>query len=80
MSPMIKRIVAVFVLFFSVALAALGQVVFKAAEVVSATDTQYRIQSVADGVVVLDDVALDANSAVTGATIVRDIRFPSVEG
>jgi len=51
---------------------ALAQVSFKPAEVVSANDVQYPIRSVADGIVVLD-LSLDANGAVSGSDILRDI-------
>jgi TonB family protein len=49
-----------------------AQAPFRPAGVVSATDTQYPIRSVADGLVVLD-VALDEGGAVKGTTVVRDI-------
>src|SRR3977135_2647218 len=50
----------------------LAQVPFKPAEVISAGDIPYPIQSIADGVVVLD-VSLDEKGAITGSTVVRDI-------
>jgi TonB family protein len=53
-------------------LAASAQTPFKPAGVVSATDTQYPIHSVANGIVVLD-VALDAGGTIKGAKVVRDI-------
>jgi outer membrane biosynthesis protein TonB len=49
-----------------------AQVSFKPAEIVSVTDVQYPIRSVADGIVVLD-LSLDAKGAVTGSNILRDI-------
>jgi TonB family protein len=54
------------------AVPSLAQNSFKPAEVISATDIQYPIRSIADGVVVLD-VSLDGKGAVTGSTVVRDI-------
>jgi TonB family protein len=56
----------------SAALTAQGQAPLTPAGVVSATDAQYPIRSVADGAVVLD-VALDAGGGVKGTTVVRDI-------
>jgi len=50
----------------------LAQAPFKPAEVISAGDIPYPIQSIADGVVVLD-VSLDEKGAITGSTVVRDI-------
>jgi hypothetical protein len=50
----------------------LAQTPFKPAEVTSASDIPYPIQSIADGVVVLD-VSLDGHGAVAGSTVVRDI-------
>jgi hypothetical protein len=49
-----------------------AQTLFKPPEVTSATDIPYPIQSIADGVVVLD-VSLDDKAAITGTTVVRDI-------
>src|ERR1700674_3949629 len=49
-----------------------GQAFLRPAEAVSATDTQYPIRSVANGLVVLD-VALDERGAVKGTSVVRDI-------
>src|SRR5882672_6466766 len=56
----------------SCAIQSLAQAPFKPAEVVSAGDIPYPVQSIADGVVVLD-VLLDEKGAVTGSTVVRDI-------
>jgi hypothetical protein len=50
----------------------LAQPPFKPAEVTSATDITYPIQSIADGVVVVD-VSLDHKDAITGNSVVRDI-------
>src|SRR5882762_10223535 len=50
----------------------LAQAPFRPAEVTSASDIPYPIQSIADGVVVLD-VSLDGKGAIAGSTIVRDI-------
>jgi outer membrane biosynthesis protein TonB len=54
------------------AISSLGQATFKPAEVTSAPDIPYPIQSIANGVVVLD-VSLDAKGAIEGLNIVRDI-------
>ncbi len=56
----------------SCAIQSLAQASFKPAEVISAGDIPYPVQSIADGVVVLD-VSLDEKGAVTGSTVVRDI-------
>jgi len=56
----------------SCAIQSLAQAPFKPAEVISAGDIPYPIQSIADGVVVLD-VSLDEKGAITGSTVVRDI-------
>jgi outer membrane biosynthesis protein TonB len=50
----------------------LAQAPFKPAEVISVTDITYPIQSIADGVVVVD-VSLDHKGAITGTSVVRDI-------
>ena len=49
-----------------------AQASFKPAEVTSATDITYPIQSIANGVVVVD-VSLDHKGAITGNSVVRDI-------
>src|ERR1700730_5292282 len=49
-----------------------AQAPFKPAEVTLAPDVPYPIQSVADGVVVLD-VSLNDKGAITGSAVVRDI-------
>ena len=54
------------------AVPSLAQAPFNPAAVRSASDIPYSIQSIADGVVVLD-VSIDAKGAITGSTIVRDI-------
>jgi hypothetical protein len=41
-------------------------------EVTSAADIKYPIQSIADGVVVID-VSLDQKGAITGSSVVRDL-------
>src|SRR3981189_987199 len=56
----------------SCAIQSLALASFKPATVVSAGDIPYPIQSIADGVVVLD-VSLDEKGAITGSTVVRDI-------
>ena len=56
----------------SCSIQSLAQAPFKPAEVISAGDIPYPIQSIADGVVVLD-VSLDEKGAITGSTVVRDI-------
>jgi TonB family protein len=50
----------------------LAQAPFKPAEVTSAIDVTYPIQSIADGVVAID-VSLDQKGAITGSSVVRDI-------
>ncbi len=50
----------------------LAQAPFKPAEVTSANDIANPVQSIADGVVILD-VSLDGNGAIAGSTVVRDI-------
>jgi outer membrane biosynthesis protein TonB len=50
----------------------MAQATFKPAEVTSAPDIPYPINSIADGVVVLD-VSLDATGAVAGVNVARDI-------
>src|SRR6266850_4315294 len=62
----------IFLLLASCSTQSLAQVPFKPAEVISAGDIPYPIQSIANGVVVLD-VSLDEKGAVTGSTVVRDI-------
>jgi hypothetical protein len=49
-----------------------AQALFKPPEVTSATDITFPIQSIADGLVVLD-VSLDDKAAITGTIVVRDI-------
>jgi Gram-negative bacterial TonB protein C-terminal len=49
-----------------------AQAPFKPPEVTSASDIPFPIQSIADGVVVLD-ASLDDKGAITGTTVVRDI-------
>jgi len=51
----------------------LAQLRSKPAEVISAGDIPYPIQSIADGVVVLD--VSPTKRAITGITVVRDIRL-----
>ena len=62
----------IFLLLASCSTQSLAQVPFKPAEVISAGDIPYPVQSIADGVVVLD-ISLDEKGAVTGSTVVRDI-------
>ena len=50
----------------------LAQAPFRPAEVKSARDIPYPIQSIADGVVILD-VSLDGTGAIAGSTVLRDI-------
>jgi hypothetical protein len=50
----------------------LAQAPFKPPEVTSASDVPYPIQSIADGVVVVD-ASLDGTGAITGTSVVRDI-------
>jgi outer membrane biosynthesis protein TonB len=54
------------------AIPSLAQTPFTPPEVTSATDIPYPIQSIADGVVVLD-VTLNDKGAITGSTVVRDV-------
>lgn len=49
-----------------------AQAPFKPPEITSASDIPYPIQSIADGVVVLD-ASLDDKGAITGTTVVRDV-------
>jgi len=49
-----------------------AQTSFKPPEIISATDIPYPIQSIADGVVVID-ASLDDKGAITGTTVVRDV-------
>jgi outer membrane biosynthesis protein TonB len=49
-----------------------AQAPFKPPEVISASDILFPIQSIADGVVVLD-ASLDDKGAITGITVVRDV-------
>ena len=51
---------------------AFAQAPFKPPEVTSASDIPFPIQSIADGVVVLD-ASLDDKGAITGTTVVRDV-------
>jgi len=60
------------VMVLSFAIHIFAQAPFKPPEVISAPDIPFPIQSIADGVVVLD-VSLDAKGAVTGVTVVRDV-------
>jgi outer membrane biosynthesis protein TonB len=54
------------------AIPSLAQTSFRAPEVTSVTGILYPIQSIADGVVVLD-VSLNDKGAITASTVVRDI-------
>jgi len=54
------------------AMLSLAQAIFKPAEVTSAPDIPYPIQSIADGVVVID-ISLDATGAIIGTNVVRDV-------
>ena len=54
------------------AVSSLAQAVPKPAGVLSGPDIPYPVQSVADGVVVVD-VSLDSTGAVTGVKVVRDV-------
>src|SRR5882762_789174 len=56
----------------SCAIQSLAQASFKPAEVISAGDIPYPVQSIADGVVVLD-VSLDEKGAITKSSVMRDI-------
>ena len=56
----------------SCAIQSLAQAPFKPAEVISAGDIPYPVQSIADGVVVLD-VSLDEKGAITKSSVMRDI-------
>ncbi len=56
----------------SCSIQSLAQAPFKPAEVISAGDIPYPIQSIADGVVVLD-VSLDEKGAITKSSVMRDI-------
>jgi hypothetical protein len=49
-----------------------AQAPFKPPEVISASEIAYPIQSIADGIVVLD-ASLDAKDTITGVTVVRDV-------
>jgi outer membrane biosynthesis protein TonB len=60
------------VLLICCAMSTLAQATFKPAEVISAPDIPYPIQSIADGVVVLD-VSLDATGGIEGVHVVRDV-------
>ena len=60
------------VLLVCCAVSALAQATFKLPEVTSAADITYPINSVADGVVVLD-VSLDATGGNAGVNVLRDI-------
>src|SRR6266404_3328487 len=62
----------VILLLASCAIHSLAQAPFKPAEVISAGDIPYPIQSIADGVVVLD-VSLDEKGAITKSSVMRDI-------
>jgi outer membrane biosynthesis protein TonB len=56
----------------SCSIQSLAQAQFKPAEVISVGDIPYPVQSIADGVVVLD-ISLDEKGAITGRTVLRDI-------
>jgi outer membrane biosynthesis protein TonB len=60
------------VMVMSFAIHSFAQAPFKPPEVISASDIRFPIQSIADGVVVLD-ASIDAKGAVTGVTVVRDV-------
>jgi hypothetical protein len=60
------------VLLVSCAVASSAQTTFKPAEVTSASEILYPIQSIADGIVVLD-VSLDTKGVIDGLNVVRDI-------
>jgi Gram-negative bacterial TonB protein C-terminal len=60
------------VLLVCCAMPGMPQATFKPAEVTSAPDIPYPINSIADGVVVLD-VSLDATGAIAGVNVARDI-------
>lgn len=62
----------VWILFVHMPVPMTAQVQFRTPELISATDTQYPIQSVANGIVVLD-LALDKQGAIGGLHVVRDI-------
>jgi outer membrane biosynthesis protein TonB len=67
----VNAVVAV-VMVLSFAIHTYSQAPFKPPEVISASDIPFPIQSIADGVVVLD-AAIDVQGDVTGVTIVRDV-------
>ena len=56
----------------SFAILSFAQAPLKLPEVTTASGIPFPIQSIADGIVVLD-VSLDHKGAVTGTTIVRDV-------
>jgi TonB family protein len=60
------------VMAISFAIHSYAQAPIKPPELISASDIPFPIQSIADGVVVLD-ASIDAKGAVTGVTIVRDV-------
>src|ERR1700730_2159767 len=60
------------VLLVSCAVAGSAQTTFKPAEVTSASEILYPIQSIADGIVVID-VSLDTKGVIEGLNVVRDI-------
>jgi outer membrane biosynthesis protein TonB len=60
------------VLLVSCAVASSAQTTFKPAEVTSASEILYPIQSIADGIVVID-VSLDTKGVIDGLNVVRDI-------
>jgi len=64
------RVAVVMVL--SLAIHGFAQAPFKPPEVISASDIPFPIQSIADGVVIID-ASIDAKGAVTGVAIVRDV-------
>lgn len=68
--PIFPGLAAVLLVFCAIQSSA--QTAFKPAEVTSASDIPYPIQSIADGVVVID-VSLDTKGVIDGLNVVRDI-------
>jgi TonB family protein len=68
---MIRRIASSLCIFAALSAAGLAQISFKAPEVTSVTDAYHPFAVVDDGVVVLD-VSLDAEGAVSGITVLRN--------
>jgi TonB family protein len=60
------------VMVLSFAIHNFAQAPFKPPQVITASDILFPIQSIADGIVVVD-ASIDAKGAVTGATVVRDV-------